>query len=328
MRTYELILRPKASFLTPLQADTVFGSVCWAIRYLEGEEKLRTFLKEYETSPPLIVSNGFPTGFFPKPLNQPLPRKEVVRLVKALFGEYSKENAVKTINELKKIKKEPFVSKDVFEELIKGLSEFEYLERLIGQRFKAPGTDFSGRQSIEKQATCYKNSINRLIGQTKEEGGLFTQDETFYSSEVTISIFVKTDRYDKKYIEKIFKFIEYSGFGKRKSTGKGHFVLEKIAGYDFNVPENPNAFVSLSSFVPAPEDPAEGWYDLFVKYGKLGGHYASSGSPFKKPLCMLKAGSVFRDDNVKDYYGRLVENIHPDSDIRHYGYAFAVGMRI
>lgn len=328
MRTYELILRPKASFLTPLQADTIFGSICWAIRYLEGEEKLKEFLDEYETFPPLIVSNGFPTGFFPKPVTQPLPRKEIVRLVELLFGEYSKENALKIINELKRIKKEPLVSKDVFEELIKGVSEFEYLKRLVEQRLEASRIDSFGKQRIERQATCYKNSINRLMGRTKEEGGLFTQDETFYSSEANISIFIKTNHYDKEYIEKIFKFIEYSGFGKRKSTGKGHFTLEKIAEYNFNVLENPNAFVSLSSFVPAAGDPSEGWYDLFVKYGKLGGHYASSGNPFKKPLCMLKAGSVFRDDKVKDYYGRLVENIHPDSEIRHYGYAFAVGMRI
>lgn len=328
MRTYELILRPKASFLTPLQADTIFGSICWALRYIEGEEKLKEFLEEYETSPPLIVSNGFPTGFFPKPLTQPFPRKEVVRLVESLYGEYSKENAVETIKKLKKIKKEVFVSREVFEKLIDGNSEFECLKnRLIGeQRSKIHGADSPGRQSTD--STFYKNSINRLTGKTKEEGGLFTQDETFYSPGSTISIFIKTDRYDKEYIEKIFKFIEYSGFGKRKSTGKGHFVVEKVAEYDFKAPENPNAFVSLSSFVPAAEDPSEGWYDLFVKYGKLGGHYASSGNPFKKPLCMLKAGSVFRDDKVKDYYGRLVENIHSDREIRHYGYAFAVGMRI
>lgn len=323
MKTFEIILRPKSSFLTPLQSDTIFGSICWAIKYSEGEQELVDFLEKYQISPPLIISNGFPTGFFPKPLCDTITRKEIIGIVKETFRDESKENIAQTIKKIKMIKKIPIVSKDIFDELINGLSEIDYLKRLLSQKSEV---NRDNKYAIE--TTFYKNSINRLAGRTKEEGGLFTQDETFYSNDTTISIFVKTDDCDKDYIEQIFKFISLNGFGKRKTVGKGHFELIEIKKCTLTFPSNSNAFVSLSSFVPSINDPVDGWYEMQIKYGKLGGDYSTSKSPFKKPIRMFKAGSVFKTNDVKEYYGQMVSKIHSDEKIMHYGYAFPVGMKI
>jgi CRISPR-associated protein Csm4 len=323
MKTYEIILHPESSFLTPFQADTIFGSICWAIRYMDGEKELEDFLSKYQTSPPLIISNGFPTGFFPKPLREPVAREQLIEIVKKTgkIKNDSKKEIIDILKIFKKFKKEKLIKKDVFEEIINGLSENDYLKRKINQNDEVfnPG----------KKISFYKNTINRLTSHTSEEGGLFTQDETFYANE-NISFFIKINGIDKEFIEKIFNFISFYGFGKKKTTGKGHFKLISIKEYNFKSPENPNAFVSLSSFVPSENDPVEGWYDMQVKYGKLGGHYASGNSrtPFKKPIRMFQAGSVFKTNNLKEYYGQLVSNVHTDEKIKHYGYAFAVGMKI
>lgn len=327
MKTYEIILHPESSFLTPFQSDTMFGSICWAIRYMDGEKELEDFLVKYQTSPPLIISNGFPTGFFPKPLCEPVAREQLIEIVKETgkIENDSKKEIIVILKILKKFKKEKLIKKDVFEELINGLSEKDYLKRKIDQNDGI----FNSEKEL-KEITLYKNSINRLTSHTKEDGGLFTQDETYYSNETNISFFIKINGIDKQFIQKIFNFISLYGFGKRKTTGKGHFKLIDIKEYNFNSPENPNAFVSLSSFVPSENDPVEGWYDMQVKYGKLGGHYASetSRTPFKKPIRMFQAGSVFKTNNLKEYYGQLVSNVHADEKIKHYGYAFAVGMKI
>src|SRR3989304_7611507 len=104
MKTFEIILRPKSSLLTPLQSDTIFGSICWAIKYSEGEQELVDFLEKYQTSPPLILSNGFPTGFFPKPLCNTITRKEIIGIVKETFRDESKENIAQTVKKIKIIK--------------------------------------------------------------------------------------------------------------------------------------------------------------------------------------------------------------------------------
>src|SRR4030042_1888807 len=54
------------------QADTIFGHLCWGMRYLYGEEKLQDFLEWYENGmPPILLSNGFPGELMPAPLLPP-----------------------------------------------------------------------------------------------------------------------------------------------------------------------------------------------------------------------------------------------------------------
>jgi len=129
-------------------------------------------------------------------------------------------------------------------------------------------------------------------------------------------------------LENIFKFITLSGFGRSSSSGKGAMDLIEIKEEKIIHAEKPNAFISLSSFVPAENDPVTGYYQIITKYGKLGGDYTKTLSPFKKPLIMFTAGSVFFDSTIKEYYGRLINKIHSNENIKHYGYAFPVGVNI
>lgn len=55
--------------LSPLHADTVFGHLCWAMKYRDGEEALTQFLEQMKNSaPPILLSDLIPAGFLPKPL--------------------------------------------------------------------------------------------------------------------------------------------------------------------------------------------------------------------------------------------------------------------
>ncbi len=321
MKTYEIVLRPRSSFLTPFQSDTLFGSICWAIRYLHGEEVLVEFLKKYQTSPPLVISSGFPTGWFPKPIRESLSREQVKTIAEEIYGNVSKKNLVDLIKTLKEIKKSVVVNQQDFEAIINGLSEIDYFKKYIHEDEKKIGGLIQ---------TVYKNTINRATGRTRQEGGLFTQDETFYDEISTISIFTKVNEYEIDFFENILEFISFNGFGKRKSVGKGQFEVMDIKEYEFKSPANPNAFVSLSSYIPSVSDPPNGWYELMVKYGKLGGNYANCTkiNPFKKPLRIFKPGAVFKTSDVKEYYGQIIQNVHENENIVHYGLAFPVGMKI
>ena len=64
---YKAIIKAESNFATPLKGDTLFGQLCWNIRYLEGSKKLKELLENYETEPFCIVSDALVKDYLPKP---------------------------------------------------------------------------------------------------------------------------------------------------------------------------------------------------------------------------------------------------------------------
>lgn len=104
------------------------------------------------------------------------------------------------------------------------------------------------------------------------------------------------------------------GLGGGKSVGKGAFKLLSFEEYSFEKPKNANAFIALSNFIPAKSDPIKGFYKTFVKYGKVDREFASSASPYKKPLLFIKSGAMFYDGSPKEWYGSIIDKVSPISD--------------
>lgn len=319
MKTYKITLKPKSSIITPFQADTIFGSVCWAIKYLNSEKSLEEFLNSFQEEPTLVLSDGLSEGYLPKPILKPVSHQQMKGFAKKYFGE-GKKNLVKCLMEIKRLQKEKYIPVSIFDELKNGLSEMKLLDKLLQER--------KLNQPQEKRTLVFRNTISRTTGAVLSEGGLHPDEEIFYGTNFKICVFLKTDYFDIKKLENIFGFIALSGFGRSASSGKGAMDLIEIKKEKIIVAEKPNAFMSISSFIPAENDPIEGYYQIITKYGKLGGDYAKSKNPFKKPVIMFKAGSIFFDEPIKEYYGRLINNIHSDEKIKHYAYAFPVGARI
>jgi CRISPR-associated protein Csm4 len=183
--------------------------------------------------------------------------------------------------------------------------------------------------SLPKQRGTLKNSIDRLTGATPAEGGgLYEFQETFTP---IVTVYALVDQYFETTLSRLLEYLAVSGFGKRKTVGYGALAeapaLEPFEG--FGSPENPNGFVSLSTFVPARHDPTHGYWNLLVKYGKLGEELAYSENPFKRPVLMLRAGAVFFDSAVREFYGRLVEGVSPHFDfVMQPSYCLPVPMRL
>jgi len=69
MKTLQITLKMESGTLTPFQADTIFGHLCWVIAHKEGEKGLEEFLKPFKQgNPPFIISDGFPGELLPKPM--------------------------------------------------------------------------------------------------------------------------------------------------------------------------------------------------------------------------------------------------------------------
>ena len=67
-----------------------------------------------------------------------------------------------------------------------------------------------------------------------------------------------------------------------------------------------DGFISLSTFQPAPTDPSDGFWRVFVKYGKLAPEFHGS-AVFKRPQVMLEAGACFHTRHrPKPFYGGAI----------------------
>lgn len=337
--TYRVTLEVKSSVITPFQADTLFGTLCWGIRFLETEDDLKKFIKlSLKKDPPLIISDAFPENYLPNPILAPLKIKESKELAKTLYSK-GKKDLIRGIMKLKELSKLDLIPKAYLSEHIENLSSTQIGKGLLLEKLKEP---------VRKSQANLRNTFNRLTARV-QEGGLFSETETYYrpeSPESRVNFYVKLDEnlFTLTRLKDILTgYLEISGYGADKSVGRGN--VKFIGIEDTNLPHanQPNAFMSLSSFIPRADDPSNGFYNPVLKYGKLGEHYASGEinkinrngqkigmNPFKKPLYMFRAGSTFFLDGklLEEYYGRIIENIHWDTEIIHYGLAFPLGIRI
>jgi len=300
MKTYRIKLKPAGNFVTPLQADTIFGHFCWIVKWREGEDSLRDFLNAFESEPPFILSDGFPGDLLPAPIHLP-----------SLIHESDEREK---FNQQKKIKKMKWLT----------FSEFKSIQE--GHSIKPDG-ERSGFKTLES----LHSSINRITGTTGDEGSLYELEEYVLGKpHHYISIYLKIQEGWEERVHALFRDLAVMGYGGKRSVGKGSF---KLAGFEpfvgFEMRDDGNGFMSLSNFVPAKDDPANGYYQVFVKYGKVGGEFVTCEKPFKKPLLMLRVGSVFECDKMENYYGRMVKGLLPyKPEIVQYAYAFPVSMQL
>jgi len=300
MRWYKVKLKAKSWLSSDWQADTIWGHLCWGLNYLRGERELADFISAYNTpQPPLLVSNGFPDDLLPRPILPYSPLNLQMKL-----GEQKEQ-----FQEQKNTKRTNYLSDDEFTRVLHGETIYPSLK-------KRP-----------KPRITLKNQINRITNTTGKEGNLFSFEEYYWE---TVAIYLKIVEGFEDTAKMLFDYLVKTGYGKRKSIGYGWLEMLDFEPFSGFVPsKEANAFISLSNFAPAANDPIQGYWKMLIKYGKLGEEYASSPNPFKKPLLMLAAGSVFYDSPVRDYYGRLVTGLSVShSEVVQYGFALPIPMKL
>jgi CRISPR-associated protein Csm4 len=315
----------KSSVITPFQADTIFGHVCWAMRFLYGESsgRLEEFLRSYETEtfPPLILTNGFPKGLLPRPILPPVHSEDLDKIV-------GRRNRVEVSTKIREVTDLEFIPKEILSQLShKGCLDPKGLFELLFDRYES----ILPYLNLSEPMVVQHNAINRI---KQETTALYFQEEQFFAEDRRkFQVYLKSSYFSKDELANIFELIGDQGYGKDKSTGKGHFDVEIKENLDLPEFKDSNAFMTLSSYVPNSQDPTNGCYKPLHKYGKLGGTYAKGlldGNPFKKPILMFAAGSTFYDAyfSERKVYGSLLCDVHHDSRIKHYGYAFPLGIRL
>ncbi len=289
MKLYKVKITPTSTFGTSLKGDTLFGQMCWAIRYTFGEKKLESLLLDYENSPFLVVSDGFLSGYLPKPT---MPMNLLGE-----DGENKKENRKKIWLTLEELQKGDFAKAQTDKEL----------------------------KNKKKTKAIVKNSLNHQTFRTDDSGAFapYAEEETFLYAQ-DIYFLIDESRFKVEELKQAFTMLSKMGYGKNSSIGKGNFTFG-----DFEMVELKNGsktFVTLSPSVLFEEKNIKTcYYEPFTRFGKHGAGLANT-NPFKKPILMADSGAVviFEDTCTKDYIGKAIKGHSTHQNTVHQGYSIVL----
>ncbi len=302
MERLKLQLYFQSAISTPLQSDTLFGEFCWHYRFLYGEEKLKNLLGE---KPAVVFSNGLPEDYLPTPI-YPFGRNLNDVRIESGWCE-----AQEFYTSMKKFKKVAYVKKELFEQFVRELplkevmvKLFEIFLRELKEKDRKP-ENFLTTKSVFREGEITRVSIDRRSGKALE--GFLFQERSYYT-EYPISVYFLYDpeRLERKEIEETFEFMGVSGFGAKKSVGKGKFsfkleewdLMETAAG------KGKLAFISLSTGYPKAEEIKDLYAEFFTKFPKHGREFGEA-AIFKNPVVVAKQGSVFIPEEKKEFYGEF-----------------------
>lgn len=290
MKLYKTTITPKSNFATALKGDTLFGQLCWAIRYTFGEARLKELLATYGTKPFLVVSDGFAPNHMPKP-----------SLPSFLLGEDA--------NKKKENRKNVWLT----------------LDDLQNGHFSHALTDEQAGYKVTTVATV-KNALNYKTFTTDESGAFspYSEDESHLSAQDIY--FLLSDALAVTELEKALQTVAHMGYGKNASTGKGVFTFEPL----HKVPHatNGTTFMTLSPSVLEGEKLKDAYYEPFTRFGKHGAALANA-NPFKKPILMADRGAVvvYETAQEKSYIGKAVQGHSSHEATVHQGYAITVAIK-
>jgi len=284
---YRLRLRFRSACGTPLQADTIFGHLCWALRYLQGEDRLQEFLSAFHDGTPLVLSDGLPCVqsndkvryFLPAPAFPLLSHSEVKEVLAELGESATKENLRAAIGALKVLKNLKTLEDEVILENRSHLSAKALLADLIALTIcPRDGGYNEGNCPLhgeirsdgkvawrkcpafeqEEAVRCEKTSpepkffapMHNMVNRLQGgtvEGMLFTAEEWWPSSDYAVYLLLDQEVMTWPQLEECFEFVGLSGYGRDKSVGKGAFDLIGVEEFLFPPLPEADALLCLSS---------------------------------------------------------------------------------
>jgi CRISPR-associated protein Csm4 len=287
MRLYKTTITPLSNFATSLKGDTIFGQMCWAIRYTFGNERLEALLANYDSSPFLVVSDGFASGYLPKP-----------SLPSSLLDEDSDKK--------KENRKNIWLT----------------LEQLQNGEFNQAITDEKAGNQTKTVATV-KNSLNYKTFTTDDSGTFAPYSENESAITPRDIYFLVSDLFLTNELIQTLQTLSQMGFGKNASIGKGFFSFSELE--DVKLIQSSKTFITLSPSVIQGQSIKQAYYEPFTRFGKHGADLVNK-NPFKKPILMANSGAVvvFEEAYTKPYIGKAIKGHSSHKNTVHQGYAILI----
>lgn len=307
MTPLRIALTLRTALGTPLAGDTLFGQLCWAVREAHGEAELDRLLDGYGQGQPwLVVGDGFPAGFLPRPTVPPLGKTQPKER-KAAKGRrwIALTDATKPLPEMLAAAKN---DEEVF-----------------------------GKQRIPVATRAHHNTLNRLTGTTGTgEFAPYTMPQTHYAAGQTMDVWcvLDEDRCSTERLQELFAAVGAQGFGRDASIGLGKFEVGPPSRAVPPAPTLANAYWTLGPCAPQGQgfDGERSFWKVFTRFGRHGNRLALSVNPFKHPMLLAAAGAIFvpRDGYTpRQFIGQGLTGVSTaDEKTVHQGYAPALPVRL
>ena len=281
MKCYKSTLKPLSAFGTPLKGDTLWGHLCWMIRYRYGNDRLETLLMHYrEGTPFLIVSDAFYDGYLPKP-----------KMPSVCLGEETTEK--------KENRKRVWLTP----------------EDLQDARYGHAKKESEVTREADRTEVVVKNSINyETFGTGEGAFAPYGSQEHFFNTPKNIYFLLDETQLSYEELTELLQLFSEHGYGKDISTGKGRFEITKPELVSWK--NESRAYMTLSpAAIEAHTSIEQVYYEPFVRFGKFGGNLAKP-NPFKRPLLMMETGSVivYRDIQLRHFAGRSIDGLVSRTD--------------
>ncbi|MEO6322557.1 MAG: hypothetical protein ABIR56_17915 [Polaromonas sp.] len=287
MQTYRYVLQPLSAFGTPLAGDTLFGQLCWTLRRQLGNDRLNALLQGYTSGQPFsVVSDALPASHVPLPtvpsaLWPALPGTERKVLKKKRWLPTAALGLPFTAWQT-----QAHNDAEAVEPSIKAWAE------------QAKHRDAKGHSQTERAQP--HNTINRQTGTTGEgQFAPYAMSQVWFHPGMRFDLHVVLDesRLSLAELTAALAYIGVTGFGRDASIGLGKFSLVGDAG---TAPwpaaaNTANSYLTLGPCAPQGLGfcPVRSYYQVVTRFGRHGDAAVQSGNPFKRPVLLAKAGSVF-----------------------------------
>jgi CRISPR-associated protein Csm4 len=300
MQTFRLTLRPLSALGTPLAGDTLFGQLCWTLRHQLGNERLNALLHGYtERQPFAVVSDALPRDHLPLPS---LPS-----------GIWDKSG-----DDRKALKKKRWLPLSALQQPLQTWQQHAVSDTDLDTKRE---NGQPPRNTIERAQP--HNTINRQTGTTGT--GTFApytmvQIWPAPGSEFDLWLVLDTGRIDPADIHAAFTAIGQQGYGRDASIGLGKFELlddKPPAWPELRISGAANAWLTLGPCAPQGQGfcPERSYWNTVTRFGRHGDvAVQSKRGPFKRPVLLAKAGSVFwpeRVDAARAYIGQGLDGVSP-----------------
>jgi CRISPR-associated protein Csm4 len=132
---------------------------------------------------------------------------------------------------------------------------------------------------------------------------LFQTEEYFPETEIAVYVLYNPELLSAEELKQVFEILGVSGFGAKKSWGKGKFSF-RVEEFDLNE-GNSEFFISLSTGLPKSDEIKDFYAEFFTKFPKHGRELGRK-EIFKNPIILSKPGAVYYPVEKKEVYGSFV----------------------
>ena len=286
MQTFRYILRPLSAFGTPLAGDTLFGQLCWTLRHQLGNVRLNELLEGYTVDRPFaVVSDALPAGHVPLP-----------SVPSALWQK--SESADRKALKKKKWLPTAELGSSFATWQARAQSDSEAAAPWM-KEWADQVQHRDGKGSSQTERAQPHNTINRQTGTTGEgQFAPYAMPQIWFHPAMRFDLHVVLDvaRLSLAELTAALDAMGATGFGRDASIGLGKF--ERVGDATLTAwptTTQANSYLTLGPCAPQGLGycPVRSTYQVATRFGRHGDAAVQSGQPFKRPVLLAKAGSVF-----------------------------------